>query len=662
MPDERACLPILLAMVVSALLGGGCTTGFELRARADGGAGDAGRDGSAADGETDAGLCREAGDRCCAEAARGAFCVGGLVCSEGFCAPCPGGLFACGNACVDLQTNGRHCGVCGTVCTEGQRCASGSCTLDCSAPDALCGGRCVHLQSDDAHCGACGRACAGAAGSNTVGRCLGGACQRACEPGFGDCDGEVGNGCEVDTRASAEHCGGCGRACAPLRATGACVAGACTVARCGAGFGDCDGAFGNGCEVDLRRDTAHCGGCGLACAAGQICRDALCLAAATACSPGTADCRADAPGCETPIGGDVMNCGACGRACSFPGAAAGCAGGVCALGACAAGSADCDRAASNGCEVRTATDPDHCGACGRACAAANGVAVCTGGACALATCNAGFGDCDRAAANGCEVDLGASAAHCGRCAAACPSGRICSGGVCGRSCAPGETECDGACVDLASSDSHCGACGAACAAGANQQAACVAGVCRRSCVASFGDCDGSGANGCESNLAVSRAHCGACGVACASPPNAEGLCESGRCLLACAIGFRDCDGSAADGCEVAINGDAANCGRCGYACPAAGSATLHTTTSVCAAGACSFQCAAGWADCNHLEADGCEASLSEVAHCGNCTTQCPEERLTTPVCCSSATTSPVCCRRTQLAVICLNGSGMLFCR
>ena len=55
-------------------------------------------------------------------------------------------------------------------------------------------------------------------------------------------------------------------ACDLANATAACSAGGCVVARCNAGFGDCDGNAANGCEVDLRVTAAHCGGCGAACA------------------------------------------------------------------------------------------------------------------------------------------------------------------------------------------------------------------------------------------------------------------------------------------------------------------------------------------------------------------------------------------------------------
>ncbi len=572
MRDHRRRPRTLLALAAFALLSGGCTTGFDLLPRAADASTEASTDASAdasTDASTDAppdpdaaaGLCRQAGDRCCMEAARGAFCVGGLVCSEGYCAPCPGSLFPCGNACVDLRTSASHCGACGVACPENQRCAGGGCVLDCPPPGIICGGRCVDLQADDAHCGGCGRSCAGAADSHSVGRCVRGACVRSCAPGYGDCDGSAANGCEVDTRTSASHCGGCGLACSPPRATGGCVAGACTVARCNAGYGDCDGSAGNGCEVDIHHDIAHCGACGHACAAGQTCRDGLCLAVMVTCSPGSADCRSDAPGCETVTLNDVMNCGGCGRVCSFPDASATCASSACRIGSCRAGYDNCDGAPANGCEVRTATDLAHCGGCGRACSAPNGQAVCSSGQCSLASCSPGYGDCDRTAANGCEADLGSSA-------------------------------------------SHCGGCGQACA-----------------------------------------------------PANARGVCDGGRCVVrGCTDGFADCDGSASNGCEVTLASDPANCGRCGLVCPPAQSAALHTTTSTCSNGGCSFECAPGWADCNHVSADGCEASLTDVDHCGSCSTPCIEERGSMPVCCRQSNGGATCCRRVMLSVICLVGT------
>jgi hypothetical protein len=73
----------------------------------------------------------------------------------------------------------------------------------------------------------------------------------ACTTGFADCDLAAMNGCEVDTRTTLAHCGACGRACAPPAGTGACVAGACTVASCNSGFANCNGSATDGCEASL---------------------------------------------------------------------------------------------------------------------------------------------------------------------------------------------------------------------------------------------------------------------------------------------------------------------------------------------------------------------------------------------------------------------------
>lgn len=89
---------------------------------------------------------------------------------------------------------------------------------------------------------------------------------------------------------------------------------------------------------------------------------------------------------------------------------------------CPSGQSQC----GGGC-VALATDASHCGACNHACAAGG---ACMGGVCTAPGCPAGFGDCDRNSANGCEVDLRGSASHCGACGAACSPGASCASGVC----------------------------------------------------------------------------------------------------------------------------------------------------------------------------------------------------------------------------------------
>ncbi|MFO0607623.1 MAG: MXAN_6577-like cysteine-rich protein [Polyangiales bacterium] len=298
-------------------------------------------------------------------------CAAGQTCAAGACA-CPTGQTSCGGACVDTQSDPAHCGACGAACADRQTCAAGACA--CAAGLTLCSGQCVDPQTSPAHCGACGRACATNAGTS-ANACAAGACSPTCAMSYFDCNGDPADGCEVDARGDAANCGACGRACATNAGTGAnvCVAGACSPT-CAAGFADCDGDPANGCEADTRTSGSHCGACGRACAG------------MTACSAGAC----------------VMTCPAGATLCT------------------------------NQC-VALASDPRNCGRCGAACAVARGVAACAAGACsatAVAACDAGFGDCDRAAANGCEVSTNTTAAHCGRCGAACPGGHGCQGGRC----------------------------------------------------------------------------------------------------------------------------------------------------------------------------------------------------------------------------------------
>nr|MBK7069259.1 hypothetical protein [Deltaproteobacteria bacterium] len=206
--------------------------------------------------------------------------------------------------------------------------------------------------------------------------------------------------------------------------------------------------------------------------------------------------------------------------------------------ACPAGEACC----ADACR-RVQLDVAHCGGCGRACAAPNGVAGCAAGVCVVAACSTGFGDCDGNAANGCEVAVTDSVAHCG-------------------------------------------SCGAACTAGANATATCAAGRCSVRCAAGFADCDDNPANGCEVDTRVTSSHCGTCGQACAAGANATATCAAGRCAATCAPGFGDCDDNPANGCEASLTSDPARCGT--RRRPPARAAP---TRPVCGAGSAAWKCA-----------------------------------------------------------------------
>jgi hypothetical protein len=69
------------------------------------------------------------------------------------------------------------------------------------------------------------------------------------------------------------------------------------------------------------------------------------------------------------------------------------------------------------------------------------------------------------------------------------------------------------------------------------------------CAPGYANCDGNAANGCEVDLTEDPNHCGTCSTSCGVPGDAIGVCVAGTCGSACPVGRYDCDGNAANGCE-----------------------------------------------------------------------------------------------------------------
>ena len=538
------------------------------------------------------------------------------------------------NGCETALDDIDRCGSCDTTCSfthASALCAAQTCTLqacgsgygDCDGnPDNGCE---ITLSNNPSHCGACATACANQSGGDTDYVCVNSQCViDTCPDGFADCDGAVSNNCETPTTTLTD-CGACNVACLIPNAEVSCSTGSCTFVACSPGYADCDSDPNNGCEQNLDSDT-HCGACNTVCDAntGHTCVGGLCTTAS--CTTATADCDGDGVDCEQSLSA-LTHCGACGAGCGdnqgrLPNASASCASQTCAVGTCDSGFGDCDLTASNGCEASLRTTA-NCGVCGVTCDRANASVTCASGTCAVDTCNTGFASCDGNPANGCETRTN-TATDCGACDTACAQPNAvtsCAAGTCARiACTAGYGDCDGnpdnGCEQPLNTLTHCGACNSACDLD-NAAESCSSGTCSlNSCSVGFGNCDFIASNGCETSLSTLD-NCGGCGAVC-DYTNASESCESGTCALTqCDATFGDCDSNLANGCEASVT-TLTDCGGCGVTC-----SLPNTTAAACENATCQVSaCVAGFADCNLDGADGCEQPLNTTQHCGSCGVAC----------------------------------------
>ncbi len=102
-----------------------------------------------------------------------------------------------------------------------------------------------------------------------------------CDGADNDCDGATDEDANVDCLISGTF--------------RTCVSGTCVFGSCRMGYEDCNGARGDGCEVNLQMDDANCGACGNVCASGLSCCSGSCV--------------------DTTSSAD--DCGMCGNSCSW---------------------------------------------------------------------------------------------------------------------------------------------------------------------------------------------------------------------------------------------------------------------------------------------------------------------------------------------------------
>lgn len=139
---------------------------------------------------------------------------------------CPAGALCVDNLCTPGCTTEHGCG-------GGAACCGGD------GPD----GACVDLAGDAKNCGGCGLACPELDGA--VVACDAGSCVLdTCEPGRADCDGDAGNGCEVEGSCECDpgEEASCYSGPADTVGVGVCLAGIRTCNPQGTGWGACGGA------------------------------------------------------------------------------------------------------------------------------------------------------------------------------------------------------------------------------------------------------------------------------------------------------------------------------------------------------------------------------------------------------------------------------------
>ena len=263
----------------------------------------------------------------------GCQCLATETCLDGVCVSmCGEGLTRCDEACVDLQSDGSHCGDCNRLCIEPTVCAGGDCRDECPVGTQECDGGCPEIDHV-LHCGGCNMPCASGA------ICVDSQC--VCPEETERC----GDAC-VHTADDPYNCGKCGLACD----SGTCNDGVCF---CETGVA-CEGSC-----FDLMTDELNCSECGMPCEANVE----QCVGGVCGCAPQFTPCG-DA--C-VHTGSDPEHCGGC-EPCAD--------GDVCLGGTCTELCSDA-MVCGDQC-VDLMSNPLHCGECDNPC---TGDELCLGGSC-----------------------------------------------------------------------------------------------------------------------------------------------------------------------------------------------------------------------------------------------------------------------------------------
>ncbi len=466
-------------------------------------------------------------------------------------------LAACGGGDLGLGSAGGAGGSGGVPCQAAADCPAPE--SECQAAACLSGGCALEPKPEGAVCDQGAGTCDGA------GQC------NVCEPGYRVCSGSTLLACgesgtfddPITCEGDTPYCDPADPKCVECFDTSQCIApglNPCLAVAC----------LDHACATTLVPDGSAClvagetGTC-----SGGVCQ--LCMPGTKACSGDTLlVCGPDGLFDASPCGGATPFCDPAALACvecldaaQCASPASPCAEAACAAGTCGLTFSGDGVACALGGELGTCDGAGQCNLCEPGTKACGGNAVLTcgpnGQLQAPAACGGATPYCEPVGV-ACVACLAAN--QCPAPAGACQVAQ-CAGNACGIASAPNGTAC--------SVGADAGTCqGGACAVCTNGQTRCKAGA-------------GAVPQLCVGGLWVDQAACLA----------ATQVCDAGACVpLSCGAGLGNCDANAANGCETNVLTSAAHCGACNAPC-AAGSSCLGGVCTQCTTGTLSELTKAG---------------------------------------------------------------------